>query len=162
MYTSPKVDASSKLRRCFLRRSTGQTARFMTLSPTSWSDCSALTSTWRSRRCRPVGWVDRCSFLRQLTGRIVRRFIVRNARARQLRWGLLSVQIVRRFIVSRAGGSLAELGTPRRLDSSCKRRQLTWGLPWWSDLATSHRCAIKLLHAVRIRVLILGSTSGVL
>ena len=35
-------------------------------------------------------------------------------------------------------------------------------LPWWSDLATSHRCAIKLLHAVRIRVLILGSTSGVL
>ena len=26
----------------------------------------------------------------------------------------------------------------------------------------SHRCAIKLLHAVRIRVLILGSTSGVL
>ena len=35
-------------------------------------------------------------------------------------------------------------------------------LPWWSDLAMSRRCAIKLLHAVRIRVLILGSTSRVL
>jgi hypothetical protein len=30
------------------------------------------------------------------------------------------------------------------------------------DLAMSHRCAIKLLHAVQIRVLILGSTLGVL
>ena len=35
-------------------------------------------------------------------------------------------------------------------------------LPWWSDLATSRQCVIKLLHVVRIRVLILGSTSGVL
>ena len=35
-------------------------------------------------------------------------------------------------------------------------------LPWWSNLATSHRCAIRLLHAVRIRVLILGGASGVL
>ena len=66
------------------------------------------------------------------------------------------------FIVSYAGGSPATLGTPRCLDSSCKRLQLSWGLPWWSDLATSHRCAIKLLHAVWIRVLILGSKSGVL
>ena len=30
MYTSPKVDVSSKLHRCFLRRSTDRTARFMT------------------------------------------------------------------------------------------------------------------------------------
>ena len=58
--------------------------------------------------------------------------------------------------------SSATLGTPRCSDSLCKRRQLSWGLPWWSDLATSHRCAIKYLHVVRIRVLILGSTSGVL
>ena len=35
-------------------------------------------------------------------------------------------------------------------------------LPWWSDIATSCRCAIKLLHAVWIKVLILGSTSRVL
>ena len=35
-------------------------------------------------------------------------------------------------------------------------------LPWWSNLAMSHRCVIKLLHAIRIRVLILGSTSRVL
>ena len=40
--------------------------------------------------------------------------------------------------------------------------QLSRGLPWWSDFATSHRCAIKLLHAIRIKVLILDSTSGVL
>ena len=55
--------------------------------------------------------------------------------------------------------SLAKLGT-QRSDSSCKSRQLSWGLPWRLDLAMSHRCAINLIHAVRIRVLILGSTSG--
>jgi len=88
-------------------------------------------------------------------------------------------QIVHRFIISYAGGSLAKLGTPRHLDclslhhqlrwgspaklgaprcsySSCKRRQLSWGLFWWSDFATSNRCAIKLLHVVRIRVHNLG------
>ena len=70
---------------------------------------------------------------------------------RQLRRGLLGART-----------SPATLGTPRCLDSLYKHRQLSWGLPSWSDLATSHRCAIKLLHVVRIRVLILGSTSGVL
>jgi hypothetical protein len=64
---------------------------------------------------------------------------------RQLRWG-----------------SPAKLGTPRRSNSSCKLCQLSWRLPWQSDLATSHRCAINLLHTVRIRVLILGSSSRVL
>ena len=58
--------------------------------------------------------------------------------------------------------SPATLGIPWCSDSSCKRRQLSWGLPWWSDLAMSHRCSIKLLHAVWIRVLILGSKSRVL
>jgi hypothetical protein len=40
-------------------------------------------------------------------------------------------QITRRvgFIVSCAEGSPAELGTSRRLSSSCKNRQLSWGLP---------------------------------
>ena len=33
------------------------------------------------------------------------------------------------FIVSYAGGSPAMLGTSRCSDSSCKRRQLSWGLP---------------------------------
>ena len=66
--------------------------------------------------------------------------------------------------------SPATVGTPWCSDiasyagdsSVLGRRQLCQGLPWWLDLATSHRCAIKLLYAVRIRVLILGSTSGVL
>ena len=52
------------------------------------------------------------------------------------------------------------LGTPRRLDSSCKSRQLSLGLPWRLDFATSHRCAFKLLHAVQIRVLIFAARSG--
>jgi hypothetical protein len=33
-------------------------------------------------------------------------------------------------------------------------------IPSVVDFAMSHRCAIKLLHAVRIRMLILGNTSG--
>ena len=66
------------------------------------------------------------------------------------------------FIDSYAGDLPAMLRTPRRLDSSCKSRQLSWGLPWRLDFATSRRCAFKLLHVVRIMVLILGSTSGVL
>ena len=92
--------------------------------------------------------------------------------ARQLSWGLHGVWIVRHFIVSHAGDSTAfgffvqaspaKLGIPWCSDSSCKSRQLSWRLPWQSDLAMSHRCAINLLHAVWIRVLILGSTSGVL
>ena len=154
MYTSPKVDVSGKLHRCFHRRSTGQTARFMTFvanqlvrlfgahfylaltsPPTSWLGCSVLDSS-------PTNWSDRSSLHRQLS------------------WGLLGVWIVRRFIVSHAEGSPAKLGTPRCLDSSYKSHQLSWGLPWRSDLATSHRCAIKLLHAIWIRVLILGSTVG--
>jgi hypothetical protein len=68
---------------------------------------------------QPVGWTARRSILCQPAGRILRR-----------------------FIVSYAGDSLA--------------------FDFLVDLATSHRCAIKLLHAVRIRVLILGSMSGVL
>ena len=64
------------------------------------------------------------------------------------------------FIVSYVGGLPVTLGTHRCSDSSCKHRQLSWGLPWWSDLATSHQCAFKLLHAIQIRVLILGSTFG--
>jgi hypothetical protein len=35
-------------------------------------------------------------------------------------------------------------------------------IPLVVNFAMSHWCVIKLLHAVRIRVLILGSTSGVL
>ena len=70
---------------------------------------------------------------------------------RQLRRELLGAQT-----------SPATLATPRCLDSSCKSHQLSWGLPWWSDLAMSHRCAIKLLHTIQIRVLILGSMFGVL
>ena len=51
------------------------------------------------------------------------------------------------------------LGTPR--SSVLGHRQQRRGLPCCSDLATSRQCAIKLLHVVRIRVLILGSTSMV-
>ena len=67
----------------------------------------------------------------------------------RLRRGLLSAQ-----------SSPATPGTPR--SSVLGHRQRRWGLPYCSDLAMSHQCAIKLLHAIRIRVLILGSTSGVL
>ena len=72
---------------------------------------------------------------------------------RQLRRGLFGART-----------SLATPGTPRCSDvASYAGDSSALGYrPWWSDLATSHRCAIKLLHAVRIRVLILGSTSGVL
>ena len=52
----------------FLHRSTGQTARFMSSSPTSWSYYSAFTSTWRSLCHRLVGWAARCSILYQPTG----------------------------------------------------------------------------------------------
>ena len=69
-------------------------------------------------------------------------------------------QLRRRLLGART--SPATLGTPRCLDSLCKRRQLRRGLPWCLELATSHRYTIKLLLVVRIRVLILGSTSGVL
>ena len=73
-------------------------------------------------------------------------------------------QIARRFgfIDIYIGDLPAMLGTPRRLDSSCKSHQLSLGLPWRLDFAMHHCCAFKLLHVVRIRVLILGSTSGVL
>ena len=60
----------------FLHRSTGRTTRFMTSSSTSWSDCSMFTSTRRSLRRRPVGWVARYLILRQPTDWIVCRFIV--------------------------------------------------------------------------------------
>jgi hypothetical protein len=45
-------------------------------------------------------------------------------------YSVLTGQLVKLlgFIVSYAGGSPAMLGTPRRLDSSCKRRPLSWGL----------------------------------
>ena len=89
-----------------------------TSSLTSWSDCSAFTSTRRSLRRRPVGWAARCSILRQPIGRIVRR-----------------------FIVSYAGGSPAKLGTPRRLDCSSLHHQLHWGSP--AKLGTP-RCSITL------------------
>ena len=59
-----------------------------------------------------------------------------------------------------ARSSPATSGTPRY--SVLGHHQRPRGLPCCSDLATSRRCAIKLLHAVQIRVLILGSTSGVL
>jgi hypothetical protein len=66
----------------------------------------------------------------------------------QLRWGFLGVRIIHRFIISYS-----------------RARHLHWGLlgiPVLRGSSMSHRCAIKLLHAVRIRVLILGSTSGIL
>jgi hypothetical protein len=78
-----------------------------TSSPTSWSDCSALTSTQRSLRRRPVGWTARCLLLCQLAGRIVRHLS---------------------FIVSYTGGSPAKLGSPQRSNSSCKDCQLSCGL----------------------------------
>ena len=56
--------------------------------------------------------------------------------------------------------SPAMLETPRSLVLGHRQRRR--GLPCCSDLAMSRRCAIKLLHAVRIRVLILDSTSRVL
>ena len=72
-------------------------------------------------------------------------------------------QLVGLFIAS----TPAKLGTPWCLDCLSLHHQLSWGLSVRilrarSDLAMSHRCAISLLHAVRIRVLILGSMSGVL
>ena len=66
------------------------------------------------------------------------------------------------FIDSYAGDLPAMLRTSRRPDSSCKSRQLSCGLPWRLDFATSHCCVFKLLHVVRIRMLILGSMSRVL
>jgi hypothetical protein len=87
-------------------------------SPISWSDYSALTSTRRSLCRRPVGWAARCSILCRPAS-----------------------QIIRRFIISYGEGSPAKLGTPRRSDSSCKSRHLSWGLPWWSDFTTfRQRC----------------------
>jgi hypothetical protein len=85
------------------------------------------------------------------------------------------------FIVSYAGCSPAALGTSRCSDSSFNCRQLNWdslafifsvqespvelGTPLvvrfcyiFASLWLSW-CAIRLLHAIRIRVLILGSTS---
>ena len=68
---------------------------------------------------------------------------------RRLRRGLLAP----RFSVtaSYAGNSLVGRTSPA-----------TSRTPRCLDLVTSRRCAIKLLHAIRIRVLILGSMSGVL
>ena len=78
---------------------------------------------------------------------------------RQLRWELLSART-----------SPATLGTPQCSDiasyardsSVLGHRQLRRGFLGARILAMSHRCAIKLLHAIRIRVLILGSMSGVM
>ena len=86
---------------------------------------------------------------------------------RHRRRGLLAPQ--RSDIASDAGDS-SVLGHRQRrrglLAPRCSIIAIDAGastvLPWWSHLATSRRCAIKLLHAVQIRVLILGSTSGVL
>jgi hypothetical protein len=40
--------------------------------PTSWSDCSALTSTWSSLHRRPVGWLFGAQFFaNQLVGLFV-------------------------------------------------------------------------------------------
>ena len=89
----------------FLRRSTGQTTRFKTSSPTSWLDCSTFTSTRCSLHRRPVGWAARYLILRQPTGRIVRR-----------------------FIVSYSGGSPAKLETPRCWNCSSLHHQPRWGL----------------------------------
>jgi hypothetical protein len=85
------------------------------------------------------------------------------------------------FIVSYNVCSPAELGTSWCLDSSynyqqlswgllgahlvcAKSRLLSWGLPWWSDCYVFASlqlswCVIRLLHAIWIRVLVLGSTS---
>jgi hypothetical protein len=70
------------------------------------------------------------------------------------------------FIVSYVGdfsvfgffvqASPAKPGTPQCSDSSCKSHQLSRGLPWRSDLATSYRCAINMLHAVWIKGADLG------
>ena len=102
-----------------LHRSTGQTARFIDFV------ADQLIGLFTGRFYFTVN---------QLTGLFVARALSSAILgAYQLSWGLLGVRIVCRFIVSYAGGSLAMLGTPRCLDSSCKRLQLSWGLPWWLD-----------------------------
>ena len=72
--------------------------------------------------------------------------------ARRLSWGLHGIWIVRCFIVSHA-----------------RARQLSWGLRLsirllaYYILPTLHvMCDIKVFHAIQIKVLILGATSGVL
>jgi hypothetical protein len=137
---------------------------------TSWSERSALTPSRRSLYFRPVGWTDRCSPTSHSADQLVGLLGAR-------RPVILPTNFLG-FIVSFAGGSPAELGTPRCLSSSCKRRQLCWGLPRPSDFSTSRWsvhllayyvftvlraiCAIKLLYAIRIRLLILGGTFGAL
>ena len=107
-----------------------------TSPPTNWSDCSKLTAARRSLCRRPVGWTAHRMY-----------FIVSYARDSSM-FG---------FFVQ---ASPAKPETPQRSGSSCKSHRLSWGLPWCLDLAMYHRCAIKLLHAIQIRVLILGSTFG--
>ena len=184
-----------------------------TSPPTNWSDCSALTPTRHSLRCRPVGWTAHrmgfiVSYARGSPATLETPRCLDSSTQRSLRRD----QLVELFIAWVS--SSATPGTPRCSDTAsyardssvlghCQLRRgllgartppATSGTPRcsdiasyvgdssmlgffvqaspakilgsrshrWSDLATSHRCAIKLLHAVRIRVLILGSRSGVL
>ena len=138
-----------------LHRSTGRTARFMTFIANQLVGLFGIQIYSTSLHRRPVVWAARYWILLQPTGRIVRPFIVSDAR-----------------------GPPARLGTLRCYDSSCKRCHLSWRLLGQSDFATSRLsicllahyilptphviCAIKVLHAVHIKVLILGGTSGAL
>jgi len=96
-----------------------------TSSPTSWLHHLALRLHRRPVRCT----IWHSDFVAdQLVGLLGARFISQP-----------TGQTVRRlgFIGSYAGGLPTMMGTPRYSDSSCKNSQLSWGLPWWSNFATT-------------------------
>jgi len=100
-----------------------------------------------ARTSPPTSGTPRCS---NITAYARHSSVLRN---HCLCWGLL--------------GALTSPATPRtpRCSNITSYARVSTALEhcsWWLDLATSYRCAIKLLHVVRIRVLILGSTSEVL
>ena len=115
MYTSPKVDVFGKLRRCFLRLSTGRTVqRSLLLGAHFVAD-------------QLVGLLGARFFAIQLVGLFVASSSAMLG-AHQLSWGLLVIWIVHRFIVRYAWGSPVKLGTPRCLDCLSLHRQLSWEL----------------------------------
>jgi hypothetical protein len=130
----------------------------------------------QSRRTRGLsfGWSHRLivGLCRQLTGRTVRLSLLLDVYfTADLLVGLpgarfFANQLVGLFIASSSRwGSPAKLGTPQRLNY-LSLYQLRWGLTsctgdssalgFFMDFVTSHRCAIKLLHAIRIRGTDLG------
>jgi hypothetical protein len=98
---------------------------------------------------------------RQPTGRIVRLHRQLHWGARQLSWGLLGVCLLHVTVASRAGDSsvfvFSMQGSPTEL--------VTPSVVMFCYIFASLRlswCVIKLLHAIRIGVLILGNASGAL